>query len=356
MHQILDNRNLNILAWPNGDNIVHMERAVSSRGMVSSQSRTYECSSQKIRKAIDSLLESRRYSPTYLVGEGGDIGIRTSSGCELSVSVRGHEVVAKLVIENEDTHGTLDVFFRDLTRKIQRMEAMQDSPQQIKTIEERPDLSGLETADASLDKGADESGTRLPSIGILNASGHIVKEVSAPSIAVITACLILLIWLPSFLIGWHGGYASRNPTEQPEYTEMVNSYDDEIKRFKETVSNLKATVNSGQAQIDELKPYKDEYDQKKAELDQRQSDLDNRSAELDSRENTLKQQEDAAAAASTSTNSGSSYSSDGSSNGWAYYKNCSAARAAGAAPLYRGQPGYRSALDRDGDGIACEWH
>ena len=38
----------------------------------------------------------------------------------------------------------------------------------------------------------------------------------------------------------------------------------------------------------------------------------------------------------------------------AYYKNCSAARAAGVAPLHRGDPGYRSQLDRDGDGIACE--
>lgn len=37
-----------------------------------------------------------------------------------------------------------------------------------------------------------------------------------------------------------------------------------------------------------------------------------------------------------------------------YYANCDAARAAGAAPLYRGQPGYRSALDRDNDGVACE--
>lgn len=40
--------------------------------------------------------------------------------------------------------------------------------------------------------------------------------------------------------------------------------------------------------------------------------------------------------------------------GDAYYANCSAARAAGAAPLYRGEPGYRSGLDRDGDGVACE--
>ncbi|MGI8416769.1 MAG: excalibur calcium-binding domain-containing protein [Nakamurella sp.] len=37
-----------------------------------------------------------------------------------------------------------------------------------------------------------------------------------------------------------------------------------------------------------------------------------------------------------------------------YYKNCTAARQAGAAPLHRGEPGYRSGLDRDDDGIACE--
>jgi hypothetical protein len=37
-----------------------------------------------------------------------------------------------------------------------------------------------------------------------------------------------------------------------------------------------------------------------------------------------------------------------------YYANCTAARAAGAAPLHVGEPGYRSALDRDKDGIACE--
>lgn len=37
-----------------------------------------------------------------------------------------------------------------------------------------------------------------------------------------------------------------------------------------------------------------------------------------------------------------------------YYPNCAAARAAGAAPLYQGQPGYSTKLDRDGDGVACE--
>ncbi|MGG7080305.1 excalibur calcium-binding domain-containing protein [Bifidobacterium catenulatum] len=37
-----------------------------------------------------------------------------------------------------------------------------------------------------------------------------------------------------------------------------------------------------------------------------------------------------------------------------YYQNCTAARAAGVAPIYQGQPGYRSQLDCDHDGVACE--
>ena len=36
------------------------------------------------------------------------------------------------------------------------------------------------------------------------------------------------------------------------------------------------------------------------------------------------------------------------------FRNCAEARAAGAAPLYRGQPGYRPQMDGDNDGVACE--
>jgi len=36
------------------------------------------------------------------------------------------------------------------------------------------------------------------------------------------------------------------------------------------------------------------------------------------------------------------------------FKNCTEARAAGAAPVHRGDPGYASHLDRDGDGIGCD--
>ncbi|UUL76179.1 DUF1524 domain-containing protein [Pseudarthrobacter sp. Fe7] len=43
-----------------------------------------------------------------------------------------------------------------------------------------------------------------------------------------------------------------------------------------------------------------------------------------------------------------------SSSTLAYYANCAEAVAAGAAPLYAGTPGYRTGLDGDGDGVACE--
>lgn len=36
------------------------------------------------------------------------------------------------------------------------------------------------------------------------------------------------------------------------------------------------------------------------------------------------------------------------------FRNCAAARAAGAAPVRIGDPGYGAHLDRDGDGIGCE--
>lgn len=36
------------------------------------------------------------------------------------------------------------------------------------------------------------------------------------------------------------------------------------------------------------------------------------------------------------------------------FANCAEARAAGAAPVRRGEPGYGPHLDRDNDGIGCE--
>jgi Excalibur calcium-binding domain len=37
-----------------------------------------------------------------------------------------------------------------------------------------------------------------------------------------------------------------------------------------------------------------------------------------------------------------------------YYSGCNEVRAAGKAPLYRGDPGFCDGMDGDHDGIACE--
>lgn len=50
----------------------------------------------------------------------------------------------------------------------------------------------------------------------------------------------------------------------------------------------------------------------------------------------------------------SNYAAPARSSGGRAFTNCSEARAAGAAPIRRGEPGYGSHLDRDNDGIGCE--
>ncbi len=62
----------------------------------------------------------------------------------------------------------------------------------------------------------------------------------------------------------------------------------------------------------------------------------------------------AAAAPGTRTTPPASRLAPADTPGAPYYRNCDAARAAGVAPLHRGQPGYAAHLDRDNDGIACE--
>jgi hypothetical protein len=51
---------------------------------------------------------------------------------------------------------------------------------------------------------------------------------------------------------------------------------------------------------------------------------------------------------------GDSYEREDTGRRSGAYANCTEARAAGAAPVRIGEPGYGSHLDRDGDGIGCE--
>lgn len=61
-----------------------------------------------------------------------------------------------------------------------------------------------------------------------------------------------------------------------------------------------------------------------------------------------------AAAARSRPALSSSWADAATGGGGGAFANCSAARAAGAAPVRRGDPGYSRRLDRDGDGVGCE--
>jgi hypothetical protein len=63
---------------------------------------------------------------------------------------------------------------------------------------------------------------------------------------------------------------------------------------------------------------------------------------------------DGIACETTVSTTSSTASGPAAGSGSTYYANCTAARDAGVAPQYRGDPGYRSDLDADDDGIACE--
>jgi Excalibur calcium-binding domain len=82
-----------------------------------------------------------------------------------------------------------------------------------------------------------------------------------------------------------------------------------------------------------------ELDQRTAELDQREQAIAAREAALDARQ----EEPEPPAAPAPAPEAGD-----------VYYANCDAARAAGDTPLFEADPGYRSALDRDSDGVACE--
>ncbi|MDZ4468508.1 excalibur calcium-binding domain-containing protein [Bacillus cereus] len=121
--------------------------------------------------------------------------------------------------------------------------------------------------------------------------------------------------------------ARKQEDEKRQADEQARKQQEEQKRLAD---------EQARKQQEEQKRLADEQARKQQEEQKRQAD-----------EQARKQQEkQKAQQAQTQPASGNTSS--------AYYKNCAAVRAAGKAPLYKGQPGYDSHLDRDGDGVACE--
>ncbi len=104
-----------------------------------------------------------------------------------------------------------------------------------------------------------------------------------------------------------------------------------------------------------------EYAQRKADLDARAAQLDAREQELNRR---LTAQSAPPAAAQSAPRAPAAQPpapkppavqpAPKAQPRTVSYANCSEAKAAGAAPLRQGDPGYAPRLDRDSDGVACE--
>jgi colicin import membrane protein len=166
-------------------------------------------------------------------------------------------------------------------------------------------------------------------------------------------------------IGAGGAGEGTDVTTTPQYQSLQAQLDtaqdqagelsDEVAAGEEQVRQAAAAA---QAQIQE----------QTAAIGRRATALDQREQELVARESALGTAEQAGGSSRTGTGAGGSSSGSvpsGAGSASAVepeprvstsvsYGNCSEARAAGAAPVRLGDPGYGRHLDRDGDGVGCE--
>ena len=215
-----------------------------------------------------------------------------------------------------------------------------------------------ETKNTSVTAATATTGTPFTISTITHALSKTVFAVWHAIVAVIIVAVVLTMMAL--------GIVSRDHHIQ-DLDSKIQARGTEIAKLNDKIDALQSDLDSVQSQAQankeesdrlselskQLEDQKTQQDQRQTELDARQSELDARQSELDRKQTEL----DARDSASTYPQStpSQSYSQSYPSTGGAFYKNCDAARAAGAAPLYAGQPGYRSKLDADGDGIACEW-
>ncbi|MET3658326.1 excalibur calcium-binding domain-containing protein [Sporosarcina psychrophila] len=125
------------------------------------------------------------------------------------------------------------------------------------------------------------------------------------------------------------------------------------------LSNLNKKLSDSDNLDKELKDQQAAHKEKTEAFEKEIADLKATNTTFATEVDSLKNQVASKSATSTASSSGGSSSSSSSAgtsqqSANVYYKNCTAVRAAGADPVYRGDPGYAKHLDRDGDGVGCE--
>ncbi|MGG2923840.1 excalibur calcium-binding domain-containing protein [Bacillus paranthracis] len=149
--------------------------------------------------------------------------------------------------------------------------------------------------------------------------------------------------------------SDKKELEKKEADEKTQKQEDEKRQAEEQArkqeDEKRQADEQARKQQEEQKRLADEQTRKQQEEQKRLADEQTRKQQEEQKrqadEQARKQQEEQKTQ-QTQTQPASGNTSS------AYYKNCAAVRAAGKAPLYKGQPGYASHLDRDGDGVACE--
>ena len=103
----------------------------------------------------------------------------------------------------------------------------------------------------------------------------------------------------------------------------------------------------------EIEADRKQVEKQRNEVAEREQALGEREAQLEERETALEQQEQQQEEEQQQEDQEDD-NGNGGNPGTVFYWNCDAVRAAGAAPLANGQPGYLPHLDANQNGIACE--
>lgn len=175
--------------------------------------------------------------------------------------------------------------------------------------------------------------------------------------------LLPIVAVLAFLFGIVVGSEGEPPTET---TAEVESLQEELAEVEEERDGLEEELTELEAEREDEEAQEAENDERVEKLQERVAGFEQQVTRLQDERDTLQtrnaeqaqqidQLESELASAQQSQSAPQPQpQQEQPSQAGAHYENCSEARAAGAAPLRRGEPGYRDALDRDNDGVACE--
>ncbi|WP_449355207.1 excalibur calcium-binding domain-containing protein [Virgibacillus natechei] len=151
--------------------------------------------------------------------------------------------------------------------------------------------------------------------------------------------------------------------EMSELKDENESLKLEVEEIQSDKKQAEDELESSQNKLNSLTSNTAEHDEETQDLNDEIDSLVNEKEELTSKIEDLEEENSSLqtevedlqiTAGSTNTAPTDDSTSSTTNNNSTYYENCTAARDAGAAPVYEGDPGYGTHLDRDRDGVGCE--